>query len=61
MASVVVMVTVDWQGNTLNESDHKAMRILNTEQIFADEIRQPIPITHFIGPVRHSALCGESV
>jgi hypothetical protein len=61
MASVVVMVTVDWQGNTLNKSDHKAMRILNTEQIFADEIGQPIPITHFIGPVRHSGLCGESV
>ncbi len=51
MASVVVMVTVDWEGDTLNEGDLQAMKILNTELLLiADRVGRAIPLTHFICP-----------
>jgi hypothetical protein len=51
MASVVVMATVDWEGDTLEAGDLQAMERLNSELLlFAKKIGQPIPLTHFICP-----------
>jgi hypothetical protein len=51
MPTVVVTITCDWEGEKLEPSDLKAMKVLNTKlELFSQKLGQGIPITHFICP-----------
>jgi hypothetical protein len=51
MAQVIMTITCDWEGRTLNPADLKALQVLNTLLArLAGSDNPPLPITHFICP-----------